>query len=64
MFGAIAKTYYAKVLGVEPEDIFVCPSCPARPRRPSARCRDEDGSGEPDVDVVLTVREIVPHRPR
>lgn len=40
MFGAIAKTYYAKVLGVEPERLFVVSVMRrARPRRPSARCR-------------------------
>ena len=39
MFGAIAKTYYAKALGVEPERLFVVSVTAAWPRRPSARCR-------------------------
>lgn len=39
MFGAIAKTYYAKVLGVEPGRLFVVSVMPCTARRPSARCR-------------------------
>ncbi len=60
MFGAIAKTYYAKVLGVEPERRPWCPLCRARPRRPSIGLPSMMGEGgAPDVDVALTVREMV-----
>ena len=60
MFGAIAKSYYAQVLGVEPERLFVVSVMPCTAKKaecalPSMR----DANGMPDVDVALTVREMV-----
>ena len=60
MFGAIAKTYYAKVLGVEPERLFVVSVMPCTAKK--AECALPSMAGEdgtPDVDVALTVREMV-----
>lgn len=59
MFGAITKTYYADILGVEPEDIY-CLSimpCTAKKYESKMSCMDVTGTG-PDVDSVITTREV------
>ena len=59
MFGAIAKSYYADYLGVEPERIFcisVMP-CLAKKHECALPTMRDAGLGQ-DVDVVLTTREI------
>ena len=60
MFGAVAKTYFAQKLGVDPKKLYVVSIMPCTAKK--AECalptmRDEQGV--PDVDVVLTTREIV-----
>ena len=60
MFGAIAKSYYAKLLQVDPVRIF-CVSimpCLAKKHECAIPCM-KDACGEPDVDVSLTTREVV-----
>ena len=60
MFGAIVKSYYAQLLGVAPEKIF-CASvmpCVAKKQECTLPTMDSAGAG-PDVDVVLTTRELV-----
>ena len=60
MFGAIAKSYYAQALGVEPERLFVVSVMPCTAKK--AECAlptMTDASGVRDVDVALTVREMV-----
>ncbi|MFR2626442.1 MAG: [Fe-Fe] hydrogenase large subunit C-terminal domain-containing protein [Collinsella sp.] len=59
MFGAIAKTYYAKVLGVEPERLFVVSVMPCSKKAECALPSMVGEDGTPDVDVALTVREMV-----
>ena len=60
MFGAIAKTYYAKVLGVEPERLFVVSVMPCTAKKAERALPSMVGEdGAPDVDVALTVREMV-----
>ena len=60
MFGAIAKTYYAKVLGVEPERLFVVSVMPCTAKQAECALPSMVGEdGTPDVDVALTVREMV-----
>ena len=59
MFGAIAKSYYAELLGVDPSRIF-CVSimpCTAKKYEASLPNMNDAGVGQ-DVDVVLTTREI------
>lgn len=59
MFGAIAKTYYAKVLGVEPERLFVVSVMPCTAKKAECALPSMVGEdGTPDVDVALTVREM------
>ena len=61
MFGAIAKTYYAQQLGVEPEEIY-CLSimpCTAKKYESQMACMDVTGTG-PDVDSVITGENPAP----
>ncbi len=59
MFGAIAKTYYARLLKVDPERIFsisIMP-CTAKKYESEVSLLKDAGAGQ-DVDVVLTTREV------
>ena len=59
MFGAVAKSYYAKLLGVEAERIY-CVSvmpCLAKKHECALPNMNDAGAGS-DVDAVLTTREI------
>ena len=59
MFGAIAKSYYAELLGVDPASIF-CVSimpCLAKKQECAYPSMNDAGAGQ-DVDVVLTTREV------
>ena len=60
MFGAVAKSYFAEKLGVDPHKIFVVSLMPCTAKK--AECAlpgMNDACGDPDVDVALTTREIV-----
>lgn len=60
MFGAMAKTHYADVLGVEAKDVFCVSVMPCVAKKTEAALPTMVGEGgDPDVDVVLTVREVV-----
>ena len=60
MFGAVAKSYFAKKLGVDPHDIFVVSIMPCTAKKSEAALPTmRDACGDADVDVVLTTREIV-----
>ena len=59
MFGAVAKSYFAEKIGVDPHKMCVisvmpCISKKAERELPTLR----DACGDPDVDVVLTTREL------
>ncbi|RZS93013.1 NADH-dependent [FeFe] hydrogenase, group A6 [Cuneatibacter caecimuris] len=59
MFGAMTKSYYADLLGVDPEKIYsisVMP-CLAKKEECALPTMNSAGAGQ-DVDVVLTTREI------
>lgn len=59
MFGAIAKSYYAQLLNVEPSRIFVVSlmPCLSKKREVTLEGMDSVGTGR-DVDEVLTTREV------
>ena len=60
MFGAVVKSYFAEKLGVDPRRLFVVSIMPCTAKK--AECAlptMKDDQGDPDVDVVLTTREIV-----
>ena len=60
MFGAVAKSYFAQKLGVDPHNIFVVSIMPCTSKKSEAALPTmRDACGDPDVDVVLTTREMV-----
>jgi len=58
MFGAVAKTYYAKKAGVDPKDIVVVSVMPCTAKKFESNRPEMSDSGYKDVDYVLTTREL------
>ncbi|MDR3645662.1 MAG: NADH-dependent [FeFe] hydrogenase, group A6 [Clostridia bacterium] len=58
MFGAVAKTYYAKKAGIDPKDIFVVSIMPCTAKKFERNRDDQAASGYPDIDAALTTREL------
>ena len=58
MFGAIIKTWYAKILGVEADKIYHVSFMPCTAKKYECDVDCMNSSGARDVDVVLTVREL------
>jgi iron-only hydrogenase group A len=58
MFGALAKTYYAQKVGRRPEDLYVVSVMPCTAKKFEAQRPEMRASGMPDVDAVLTTREL------
>lgn len=57
MFGALAKSYYAEKLNLDPQDIAVVSIMPCTAKKFEAQREELSVDGVRDVDVVLTVRE-------
>ena len=57
MFGAVAKSYYAKELNKAPEDIFCVSVMPCVAKKYEAAVPEVSDAASRDVDVVLTTRE-------
>lgn len=59
MEGAIIKSYFAKAHGIDPKDIFVVSVMPCTAKKYEAK-RPQNAAVEnlPDVDAVLTTREL------
>ena len=58
MFGAIVKTYSAKKMNIDPEKIYVVAVMPCVAKKFEKTRADEDASGYPDIDAVITTREL------
>lgn len=58
MFGALAKTYYAKKINKDPKDIIVVSVMPCTAKKYEAQRPEMSDSGFQDVDFVLTTREL------
>ena len=64
MFGAVTKSYFAERIGVEPEQICSISIMPCVSKKREATLPDmysagvEKGLHTPDVDIVLTTREL------
>jgi NADP-reducing hydrogenase subunit HndD len=58
MFGAIAKSYYAKKEGIDPSKIFVVSVMPCTAKKFECKRPELSGTGYADVDVVITTREL------
>ena len=58
MFGAVLKSYYAKKMDIDPAKVFVVSIMPCTAKKFEAQRPELSGTGYPDVDVVLTTREL------
>ena len=58
MFGAILKTYYAEKIGVNPADMYVVSIMPCTAKKAEKEREQLKTNGMPDVDAVLTTREL------
>lgn len=58
MFGAIAKTYYAEKMGIDPKKIVCVSVMPCTAKKFELGREDQDAAGVPDVDISITTREL------
>ncbi len=58
MFGAIAKSYYAAKIGVDPKDLIVVSIMPCQAKKYEAARPEFAPNGVRDVDYVVTTREL------
>jgi NADP-reducing hydrogenase subunit HndD len=58
MLGALAKTYYADKIGVDPKDIYVVSIMPCTAKKFEITRPEMYINGMPTVDAVLTTREL------
>ena len=58
MLGALAKSFYARKLGIDPKDIFVVSVMPCTAKKFEITRPELSNDGLPNVDAVLTTREL------
>ena len=58
MFGAILKSYYCEKNGINPKDMFVVSIMPCTAKKYEKERPELSVNGIPDVDAVLTTREL------
>jgi NADH-quinone oxidoreductase subunit G/[NiFe] hydrogenase diaphorase moiety small subunit len=58
MFGAVIKTYYAKLNAIDPKDIVTVALMPCSAKKFECNRPEMDSSGFKDVDYGLTTREL------
>ncbi len=58
MMGAVVKSYYAEKNNIDPANIFVVSIMPCTAKKFEAARPELSSTGHPDVDVVLTTREL------
>ncbi len=58
MLGAVTKSYYAEKAGIDPKDIKVVSVMPCTAKKFEAAREELAGTGYPDVDEVITTREL------
>ena len=58
MFGAVIKTYYAKLHDIDPKDIVTVALMPCSAKKFECNRPEMDSSGFKDVDYGLTTREL------
>ena len=58
MFGGIVKTYYAEKQGLDPKDIVSVSVMPCTAKKYERQRDDQSAAGVPDVDLVITTREL------
>ena len=58
MFGAITKSYFADKMGIAKKDMIVVSVMPCVAKKYEAERPELESSGEKDVDIVITTREL------
>ena len=58
MFGALVKSYFAEKNNIDPSKIFVVSVMPCIAKKYEITREDMAGAGYPDVDAVITTREL------
>lgn len=58
MFGATVKTYFAEKMNIDPKNIYMVSVMPCVAKKFEKTRDDQSASGYPDVDSVLTTREL------
>lgn len=58
MMGAIAKSFFAQKEGIDPTNIYSVAVMPCTAKKYEAQLPAHAGEGYPDVDAVLTTREL------
>jgi NADP-reducing hydrogenase subunit HndD len=58
MQGAIIKSYWAQANGIDPKDVFVVSVMPCVAKKFEKEREQEKVNGIPDVDAVITTREL------
>jgi NADP-reducing hydrogenase subunit HndD len=58
MLGALAKTYFAKKMGIDPKDIYVVSVMPCTAKKYEITRPEMVNEGFPNVDAVITTREL------
>ncbi len=58
MLGALAKSYYAEKVNVEPKDMYVVSVMPCTAKKFEVSRPEMQNDGVPKVDAVLTTREL------
>ncbi len=58
MYGAVIKSYYADMMGIDPKNIYVVSVMPCTAKKYEAQRDELSVNGLRDVDVVLTTREL------
>ena len=59
MFGAVAKSYFAEKVGIDPKRLFVVSIMPCVSKKSECELPTmKNDAGDPDVDVSITTREL------
>lgn len=58
MFGAIAKTYFAEKMGIDPKNLIVVSVMPCLAKKYEAARPEMSTNGIQDVDLVISTREL------
>lgn len=58
MYGALVKTYFAEKIGKDAKDIYVVSVMPCVAKKFEKTRGNQNASGYPDIDAVLTTREL------
>lgn len=58
MFGAVAKSYFAEKMGLDPKKIVSVSVMPCTAKKFEVGRDDQDANGVPDVDIAITTREL------